>query len=262
MNKHPDHHFENAKKRHERYFKKLAYGVGIAFILIATYQIFMHFHERAENTARLIGIIEKNRAQQAIIPTLSLMKELDDDQFWAIMDYYQDKAYQLEAPLLFEVARRYAAKPDWGQAQFWLFWGRFKLSYDAARCSASEEATAWHRWFDDYYANPVQRQINELIASQRGPDSFKQVQEETKGSLERVLRFEALYDQVRFPRYFCSLINQPYQADPAYIPYRQWQQVRRRLRQNAAMFILNDTSSNDEPVADDLGVTPPASSAE
>ena len=232
MNNKSSNHIDNRKKRHDRYFKKLVIIVGILLIGVLGYKAIMSYHQKMEKVAAIAAKIEKSQLGIDLFQTISVFKGADMDIKEDVIDYYGKKVYQFPAPMIFAVADYYYQEEEYNEAQFWLFWGRFVLRFDAYRCRDHEDIKAWLDYYDERYALVLEKKLNAIKTS--SPHYLNEEQ-----NLERFLQAEAEHKFGRLPIYFCQMLEQPKQVIPRFTPRAEWQTIRRALRESLVQYLQN-----------------------
>lgn len=214
--------------RHDRYFKKIVVVLLIIFLVIIGDYVHTYYKDRAERIGEHVKQIESYRGKLAVLPALNYLKSLGQEDFWRVWPFLNKNAQHLEAPFYYEFARRYAAESNIEETLFWLYLGRFSLTYDALRCEQRHTAIEWKLWFDQQLSfdlEPI------MIEGQKEALNAQ--------ALKRVLEFDQERTAHAQPFYLCAYAAQPYRKPPAYTvtPAQQWRSLRTNLRNSAARLV-------------------------
>lgn len=250
MNQKANHHIDNQKKRHELYFKKLIIIVFACILGVVLYMGLDYYNKKIEQIGDLVSDVRKAQLEGAPIKAMRLFRGADTYTRDGMIMYLKDDIYKMPAPFHFEIADHYFQEEAYHDAQFWLFWGRFVLKYDAARCRG-DDIQAWSNWFDFKYAFPVQRKLSRL-----GDDKFDKKQA-TQQSLERFLKVENEVERMAFPTYLCQYQNQPFRNKPDFVSITEWPMIRRAMRLSAIEFLSTVEEETETEDASDLNLDNP-----
>lgn len=214
--------------RHERYFKKIVLLIVIALLLVAGNEIHSYYKERALKIAQTVKTIESYRQKIAVLPALTYMQSLSEEEFWRVWPFLEKSAGHIESPFYYEFAKRFAAKGDVENTLFWLYLGRFSITYDALRCEDRKTAVEWKLWFDTLLSFDLSDIMIEGQREALNADALKQV-----------LEFDQRRSAQSNPVYMCLYAQQPLiqKRGSTIIPPSHWPEIRTNLRNSAARLI-------------------------
>ncbi|MBU6474345.1 MAG: hypothetical protein KGQ70_00130, partial [Alphaproteobacteria bacterium] len=137
------------------------------------------------------------------------------------------KSGALDAPVFLVIFRRELVLGRPKEALFWLQLGRFRLRYDLLRCGGTPGDA---RNFDALLSAAPSPQIDAFLRAHPA---------EMKGSLRRVLAFDAQYPAANDPARFCKI------AVPGGTPASrdEWPLYRAALRRQTEEFIARKTAA-------------------